>query len=98
MEHWQKTAKYRHDQISKIADKSVNGIIEIWPILKNPAGHVLIEEDFTFLKLTKITIGIDEWKLFFQKLRSCCPQRNRDGTANELLEVLHRHDLSDGTN
>lgn len=47
----------------------MNAIIEAWPILRNPNGHVLIAEDFAFLNLTQNSIGPEDWTNFFGKLR-----------------------------
>jgi len=98
LKHWKKTAKYRQNEICKINDKNVNAIIETWPILRNPNGYVLIDEDFAFLNLTQKSVGLDEWKHFFDKLQICCPLSKNctSTTTNELINILEQNDLSDG--
>lgn len=77
--------------------KTLNAIIEAWPILRNPNGYILINEDFVSLNLIQKSVGLDEWKHFFNKLRICCPLSKNftNATTNELINILEQNDLSE---
>lgn len=94
--HWKRTAKYRRDSIIEIADKNVNAIVEAWPILRNPNGYALINEDFAYLALTEKSLDIEKWKEFYEKLQSCRSLKKSMSDALELTTTLEQQDLSDG--
>lgn len=93
--HWKITVAYRRNQIQKSSNKTVEEIFTQWPILKHPTAHTLIEEDFTYLKLTSEDC-IKNWFNFFSKIQEICPIKE-EKIVSELHLLLNADDLTDGT-
>lgn len=91
-------APYWQDRVFQNPLMSVKEIKEHWWTLADTKRYVLIDRQFGLMKSTNKSIGLDEWKLFFHKLRTCFPQIEPDTAAIELMKILNRDDLSDGGN
>ncbi|XP_024877873.1 uncharacterized protein LOC112458459 isoform X2 [Temnothorax curvispinosus] len=91
--HWKVTVAHRRNQIQKSSNKTIEEIFTQWPILKHPTAHTLIDEDFTYLKLTSEDC-IKNWFNFFSKIQEICPVKE-EKIVSELHLLLNADDLTD---
>lgn len=91
--HWKVSTPYRRKQIQSSSNKSISDIFVNWPILKHPSAHLLIDEDFKFLKLTSENC-VDNWLKFFSQIQKICPLKE-DKVTIELRSILETDDLTD---
>lgn len=94
--HWQITFCYRRKSIKESEGGKVDILFQDWPILKQPNGYLLIENDFFAMTLTEVVITKEIWNIFFEKVRTVCKCYERDENAVLLSDLSALHDLSDG--
>ncbi|XP_039302876.1 uncharacterized protein LOC120357141 [Solenopsis invicta] len=90
--HWKITEAYRRNQIQTSQNKSIAEIFSQWPVLKQPAAHALIDEDFKFLNVTSEDC-INDWFKFFSKIQDVCHLKE-DKVTNELQSMIETDNLT----
>jgi len=68
LSNWKLTTEYRRKSIKSNRDLKLCEIFESWPILKHPNAYILIEEDYSHLKLSTGELTLQNWKNFFVKV------------------------------
>jgi len=92
--HWKVTEAYRRNQIQTSQNKNIAEIFSQWPVLKQPAAHALIDEDFKFLNVTSEDC-INNWFKFFSQIQEVCHFKE-DNATNELQSIIETDNLTNG--
>jgi hypothetical protein len=79
--NWKFIVEYRQKSIKLNRDLKLCQIFESWLILKHSNAHTLIEENYSYPKLSTQKLTLESWKTFFAKILAVWLPKKDDDNA-----------------